>query len=580
MAARRTWLAPVALAVVTLALYAWRLDYSPIHLHYDEVFFGLQARSIETTGRDLNGRLLPVYFQLENTFNWYQPMAVYWSALVLLIAPLSDAAIRLPTVLIAVANVVLLFFVTRRLTNSVAWASLAAVLLMLTPAHFIHSRLAMDYVYPLPFLLGWFWCVLRYLESPSPRRIAAATLCLGFGIFSYIAGTALAPIYLVATLVLVWSMRRPLMDDTAALAGFALPVALALAFIAAYPETVPNLMQKYGMASGQATASTLDPLQRLREALNERTISDALNHYSRFYSPGYLFATGGANLTNSTRTTGVFLPPLAVFLIAGLLGFRRWGAPVGALLLFGFLTAAIPATLMPEEFTIDRELALLPFAILLATIGVQRIWTAPAVRAISPGTTIAAALLGGVGILYSLWSMIQRGTLPGTAPLLVVAAIGMYALGVAIDRSRSWRPVALVLLAAVPLLFVPFVRDYFDDYRPRAAAWFGGNIRGAIEEIIALDTASPAPEIHVSADIPYIRSYWRFYLDVFERQDLTPKLKYFEGPTVSMDAIPRNSYVLVAGNDPMAGVLATSGLTRVAGVTDPGLPEQFTIFRR
>jgi hypothetical protein len=339
-------------------------------------------------------------------------------------------------------------------------------------------------------------------------------------------------------------------------------------------------MQKYGVAPGQAAASTLDPLQRLREALNERTISDWLNHYSRFYSPGYLFVTGGANLTNSTRTTGVFLAPLAVFLVAGLLGFRKWGAVAGALLLFGFLTAPIPATLMPEEFTIDRELALLPFAVLLATIGLQRIWAAPAARAVSPVTTILAAMLGGVGVLYSVWSIVQRGQLPATAPLLVIAAVVLYGLGAGVDRSRSWRPLAVVLLLAVPLLFVPFLRDYYDGYRPRAAAWFGGNIRGAIEEIIALDAASPAPEIHVSADIPYIRSYWRFYLDAFSRQDVMQKIKYFDGSAVQPGAIPAHSYVLVAGNDPVAGVLRASGLTRVAGVTDPGLAEQFTIFRR
>lgn len=580
MAAVRSWLAPVALGLVTLTLYAWRLDDSPIHLHYDEIFFGLQAHSIVGTGRDLHGRLLPVYFQLENTFNWYQPMAVYWSALVLLFAPLSDAAIRLPTVLVAVANVVLTFFVARRLTGSVAWAVIAALLLMLTPAHFIHSRLAMDYVYPLPFLLGWLWCVLRYADAPSPRRIAAAALCLGLASFSYIAGTALAPIYLFATLVLVWWLRRPLADYAAAIAGFALPLAVAAAFIAAYPETVPNLMQKYGVGSSPAAASTLDPLQRLREALNERTISDALNHYWRFYSPGYLFATGGANLTNSTRTTGVFHPPLAIFLIAGLIAFRKWGAVAGAVLLFGFLTAAIPATLMPEEFTIDRELALLPFATLLATIGVQRIWMAPLGRPIGTPTTILAAMLGALGIVYSLWSLMQRGQLPATAPLLIVLAIILYALGRAIDRSRSWRPVAALLLVLVPILFVPFLRDYFGDYRPRASAWFGGNIRGAIDAIITLDASSPAPEIHVSTDIPYIRSYWRFYLEVFHRQDLARKLNYFDGQSTNVDAIPLGSYVLVAANDPVAGLLGRSGLTRVAGVTDPGLPEQFTIFRR
>ena len=68
--------------------------------------------------------------------------------------------------------------------------------------------------------------------------------------------------------------------------------------------------------------------------------------------------------------------------------------------------------------------------------------------------------------------------------------------------------------------------------------------------------------------------------DVFDRQDLAPKIKYFDARSIAVETIPRNSYVLVAGNDPVAAVLADSGLTRVAGAPDPGLPEQFTIFRR
>src|SRR5262245_58567039 len=79
----------VPIVAVTALLYLWRLDFSPVYLHYDEVFFGLQANAIRTSLHDVNGRLLPVYFQLDNTANWYQPIAVYWSALALVFAPLS-----------------------------------------------------------------------------------------------------------------------------------------------------------------------------------------------------------------------------------------------------------------------------------------------------------------------------------------------------------------------------------------------------------------------------------------------------------------------------------------------------------
>lgn len=574
-------LIPILLAAATLVLYAWRLAYSPIHLHYDEVFFGLQAHSIHTTGHDLNGRPWPIYFQLENTFNWYQPMAVYWSAIVLSLVPLSDGAVRIPAVLVGMANVVLLFFVARQLTKSTAWATVAAVLLLLTPAHFIHSRLAMDYVYPLPFILVWLLVVQRYVERPSTRAIALAAFALGLGFFSYIAGTALVPMYLLATLAVVLWRRAPTSHAGVAVLSFAIPVVAAALFILVHPETVPDLMQKYGYGS-HAAASGLDPVQRLREAVNARTISDALNHYWRFFSPGYLFVTGGSNLTNSTREAGAFLWPLVVPLMVGLIASVRAGGLVNVLLWFGLLTAPIPATLMPEDFAIDRELAVLPFVILFATQGLRVMWDQPIARRLAH-LTLPIAVIGAIAAVgYGGLSIVQRGQLSGSAPLLLVAAVGVWVIGIALDRSASWRPVAAAVLLLVPVFFAPFMMDYFNGYRLRSSGWFGGNIRGAIEEIVRLDGETPAPEIQLSLDVPYIRSYWRFYLTMWKRGDLLSKTREFDKGNLNSITLAPNGYVLAAGNDAAVAALVTRhAIVRVSGADDPpgSNPEQFTIYR-
>ena len=48
-----------------------------------------------------------------------------------------------------------MFFIVRRLFKCDWLACAAAGMLAMTPAHFILSRYALDYLYPLPFLLGW-----------------------------------------------------------------------------------------------------------------------------------------------------------------------------------------------------------------------------------------------------------------------------------------------------------------------------------------------------------------------------------------------------------------------------------------
>ena len=568
-----------ALAGLTIVLYGWRLAESPLHLHYDEVFFGQQAHSIATTARDLNGHFLPVYFQLENTANWYQPMAVYWSAAVLQVLPLSDSVIRLPTVLVAAINVVLMLFVARRISGSLAWATVAAVMLMLTPAHFIHSRLAMDYVYPLPWVLGWLLLLLRYEETRALRDLFGAGVCLGLCCFSYIAGTATAPMLLAATAAVLLLRRQGWRSYASVAAGFALPLIAAVIVIAARPETAPDLLGKYGVAA--SSASSLDPIQRAREAVNSRTISDALNHYWRFFSPGYLFVTGGSNLTNSTRAAGVFTPAVAVLLVAGLIAVIRRLDVIGGLLLFGLLVAPVPATLVPEDYTIDRHLVTLPFAVLLATLGARAIWQSRSDWPIRKVTTTVAVVVGVAALAYIAFSLAARGQWSSSSPVLLVAAAAIAIAGIAIDRTRSWRPIAAAALLLVMVAFVPFVRDYFRDYPLRSASWFGGNVRGAIESAIAAADELASPEIYVSNDIPYMRSsYWPFYLKMFGRSDLAAKTRVFDlrGGAI---APPNGAIVLSAYDDPVTNALvAGRSIVPIASIGEvAGGPAQFTVFR-
>src|SRR5882762_7562651 len=150
----------ICLLVVSSALlYAHRLEFAPPHLEIDEVLIAVDAHAIATTGRDLRGELLPLYSQTAE-HSWYQPFVIYLTTLVLTVLPLSEWAIRLPTVGIGILNIVLIYFVGRQLFESELFGIGAAALLALTPAHFIHSRYGMDYIYPLPFILAWLLCLV------------------------------------------------------------------------------------------------------------------------------------------------------------------------------------------------------------------------------------------------------------------------------------------------------------------------------------------------------------------------------------------------------------------------------------
>jgi hypothetical protein len=145
-------------------------------------------------------------------------------------------------------------------------------------------------------------------------------------------------------------------------------------------------------------------------------------------NPALLFLTGDGNLRFSTRHSGHFLLPVGFLFVIGLAALRRDGCRrVCAFLLTGLLFAPLPAVLAFNG-EIKRWLAFVPFVILVATAGLA---------------TLRAS------------------------------------------HSRVIRASAIALLVLCVAQFGSFLRDYWTDYRERAAFYYGGDIGGAVREILA-----------------------------------------------------------------------------------------------
>ena len=205
----------VAAATAAAVLYTARLNGVPTYLSSDETAFALQAHAIATTAHDENGRLLPLYFQMmENV--WFHPALVYCMAPVLVVVRPMPWAVRLPTVIVALSNILLVFVVARRLGASRAAAVGGSVLLTLTPAHLLHGRFACDYLFPVPCVLAWLILFVDANRSDDSWRFFAAGSVLGLGLYTYIASVVMMPVYLLLsylTLFLSGTRRvRPRVD--------------------------------------------------------------------------------------------------------------------------------------------------------------------------------------------------------------------------------------------------------------------------------------------------------------------------------------------------------------------------------
>ncbi|HMF92821.1 MAG TPA: glycosyltransferase family 39 protein [Vicinamibacterales bacterium] len=515
-----------------LVLYTIDLGRAPIYLHEAEVLFALHAHSIATTLHDTNGRLLPLYFQMPQIGAnvWFHPMIVYAMVPFLAVLPLSEFAIRLPSVVVGLVNVTLAYFIAARLFRSERWALLAAGLLVLTPSHFIHSRIAMDYLYPVPFVLGWLLSLQLFLERRDRRLLFVATSCLGVGFYSYIASVGMMPLYLLMTVAVVWlTGDSALRWSIVAIAGFTWPLVL-LIWIAFHPSFIAQTAARYQVGDivplgHPAGAPLAVVLEDLRNVARFSQITGRISLYWYFFDPSYLFVTGGyANSVNSVRHVGVFPGPFAVLLPVGLVALLAQPRTlVERLVVAGFVTAPFVACLVvPEPYAIDRELALLPFGVLAAVAGARYLTSA---------------------------------------------------------RQRVWRVAAVVLLAAVPAHFAFFLYDYYRDYPPFAAFWFNWNRRGAIETLLALDDRQGAPAIYISTHhITYIDAYWRLYLIKCKREELLQRTIYFDSEGFDVSALPPGALLLTGIDDTALNPSVEAGrLRRVAAIEEPGNPPAFFI---
>lgn len=579
-AVMRTIAIASALAVGSLSLYLPQVDTVPPSLAEDEVWISMTAQSIATTGTDLMGRPWPLYIQM-TAGSWFHPVIVYSIALVLQVLPLSEFAIRLPTVLAGVTNVVLMYLIARVLFRREAPAILAATLLALTPAHFLHSRFALEYLYPLPFILAWLLCLLTYLERENWRWLFAGTLILGLGFYSYIGSVFMMPIYLSLTVIALLLRKTPVRGFAIAFAGFAVPL-LAL--------FVPWLIQHqaaFGHTVGHYLiydTGRLNPLQGARELLSHSSIAARTATYWGFMDPSFLFLDLTAPFMYTTRTTGAFLLPLALFLPVGLYHAFRNADPSRVLVGLGFLTAPLAAVLVGEPGAIGRALELLPFGVLVAVIGIVHLWTGPRIPARRALCLSTSAIGLCIAIGYMAWTLLTQGRMSASAPLLLVVSVVLAIAGVSSDRT-AWRLVVGALLVAGAVQFQDYARDYFTDYRGRAAEAFLFNRRGGFEYLIERSAEDAIPAIylsHLDRDVEIIRQYWRFYLAKHGREDLMSRTVILgESQTLDLATMPPNSIILARTTDPTITALAAGGeLALEMAIPEPGGRPFYAVFRR
>lgn len=512
-------LAQAALATaLSAAFYLPGLDVSPPHLLHDEIKPALQAKSLADTGRDLNGRLLPLYFPEPGFSVGRDPILIYVTAAWLTILPLSDVSIRVPSAIIGAVGVGLTFVLARLLFPGTAVAWMTAGLIALTPIYYIHSRFALSVLYPVPFTLLWLVLIARYQAQPARRLAVACGLVLGLGMYSYLGAVLLMPLYLAATMA-VCGVRHDRRSMAASAAAFLVLMAPLALWQSVEPDRYRNMLTAYRLYDPDQLSAS----EKLRELVSLPSVRLRVDTFWDALNPARLFITGESSLHISTREVGSFLLPVVVLLGFGIRRLVHDPTVMGIILLFGLLTAPLPAVVMADA-EIRRWLVVVPFVVVIAACGAD--------------------------------GLLERG---------------------------GWaRTVCVGLLVLMPVQFVAFGRDYFGRYPERASFWFGGNIRGALETVIDHADTDAAAGVFISREIPWVDAYWRFYTAVHGRLALLEHTRYVSLQT--RDEVPAATpgflVVAPAADEQAASLLVQAGWSRRHVVRDLDGKPSYAIYAK
>jgi hypothetical protein len=370
------------LFALVAVIYGTDLDRVPPHLAHDEVVIENNARSIAKTGLGVDGNRMPTLFG-DSAFGMPggEPITTYWTAFVIKMLWDDEFAIRRASVLIGLLNVGMMYFVTRRYFNSAALGAAGALLLAMTPVHFFYSRVGVEVVYLLPFVLVWFLLLTGESDGIARGSLSPVTMAgvvLGLSVYAYKTAVLLAPTYLCLTFAIVsWRAlsrglpaRRVWMLAAAATGGFALAVMPYVVDAMAHVDRVTMFERAYGVGD-----PNLSLLQNMHDFIRYQSLGGRLGIYFDSFNPRHLFFFGAGGWTDSTRQAGLFLVglaiPIAVGIYVSLTSARSFSR---TLVVGGFLLAPISNVVL-NEVTLRRMIPIAVFGALLAVEGWRFITT-------------------------------------------------------------------------------------------------------------------------------------------------------------------------------------------------------------
>ena len=337
-------------SILILAAFVrfYKLNSAPPSISWDEAAVGYNAWTILHWGKDEWGKTLPTTFKSFEDDK--HPVHIYLTVPTVAILGLNEIGVRASSALFGLLNVVIIFFLAKKIFGN-NWAGLiASFILAISPYNIHFSRFNHELNFALFFFMSGLYFLLKGIEKKN-WLIILGFASLGLDLLTYHSAKVVVPPILLLTIALYFK-------DLVKVKKYFLGGILAFSFFVGVILINPALL------GGARLNQTSSPQERTAQAITRKYLSH--------FSYNFLFVKGDANPRLSSQT-GTFYMIDIVFLAIGIIALV-WGLFKSKkeylIVLAWALLAPIPAAITSEAPHAARAMFMTGSWHLIATLGV------------------------------------------------------------------------------------------------------------------------------------------------------------------------------------------------------------------
>ena len=390
----------ICVILVASVFRLWRLGEVPVSMSDDEVRLVESAYSIWQTGKDLNGKFLPLAFPIGGyAFN---PVPIYLAAPFVGIGGLTMFVSRLPFALAGIMTVFLVFFIGELLLKNKSIALISAAVLAVSPWHLQLSRMAYEGGIALFFYTLGTYLFLRLKKNDlGILFLSLSSFVLGF--YSY-SGFKLTLIPVL--LILLLYKKNQLVARQAVITVLAIGFAFSSLYVLGktqrafeYGGHVVFFQDKQAIEMDveleRRASAAPEKLKRLYHNKLTYIWNVFAHHYLYVFSPQYLLTDQEASGIYSLWGRGQLYYHEAILFFFGLLALAITKRRELSLILLLMTAGALPAGLGPEPITYAiRASFMLPWLVILISAGAIKLGS------LSRKPVIRWVVCAGIGLFF------------------------------------------------------------------------------------------------------------------------------------------------------------------------------------